>query len=134
MGGPNTYPHLATQQASVHAGPGARVGPTAGPPWPPDLMGSLGEAGLLPATRLAATVSTSQGAERPREARMGPRAETHINGHRDKPRMQDAMGTIPAGTHADTGMPTQVNTDRPARTVRHTKTPLAVTVRHRRIQ
>lgn len=35
----NTHPHLATQRASVHAGPGARVGPTAGPPRPPDLRG-----------------------------------------------------------------------------------------------
>lgn len=51
VGGPNTYPHLATQRASVHAGPGAQAGPTAGPPWPPNLMGSYGEARMLPAAQ-----------------------------------------------------------------------------------
>ena len=108
VGGPNTHPHLATQRASVHAGPGARVGPTAGPPWPPDLMGSLEEASLLPDTSLAAMVGTSQGAKRPREAReRGPCGETHIDGHRDKPRTHNAMGTIPVGARIDTGMSTQ---------------------------
>lgn len=108
VGGPNTHPHLATQRASVHAGPGARVGPTAGPPWPPHLMGSLEEASLLPDTSLAAMVGTSQGAKRPREAReRGPCGETHIESHRDKPGTHNAMGAIPIGARIDTGMSTQ---------------------------
>lgn len=87
-GGPNTHPHLTTQRASVHAGPGARAGPTAGPPRPPDLMGSHGETGVLPAAGLAAIVDISHYAKRPREAReRGLCDKIHINVHGDKPRM-----------------------------------------------
>lgn len=135
VGGPNIHPHLTTQRASVHAGPGARVGPTAGPPRPPDLRGSLGEAGPLPAARLVAIVGPSQGAERPGEAtERGPSGETPIDGHWDKPRTHSAMKVIPVGPHRETGMPTQVDTDRPPHTVRHIDTPLVMTARHRRLR
>lgn len=104
MGGPNTHPHLATQRASVHAGPGARAGPGAGPPRLPDLMGSHGEAGLLPAASLAAIAGIAHAARKPKGAKeRGPCGEIHPGGHRDKPSMKNATGeVIPGDTGIDT--------------------------------
>lgn len=42
-GAAQTYTRTHHTMASVHAGPGARVGPTAGPPRPPDLRGASPE-------------------------------------------------------------------------------------------
>lgn len=64
----------------------------------------------------------------------GPSRETPINGHWDKPRTHSAMKVIPVGPHRETGMPTQVDTDRPPHTVRHIDTPLVMTARHRRLR
>ena len=101
VGRPNTHPPLTTQRASVHAGPRAWAGPTAGPPRP-DLMGSHRETGVLSAAGLAAIMGISHYAERPREAReRGLCDEIHINVHGDKPRMHSTMGAVPVDTHID---------------------------------
>lgn len=124
VGGPNTYPHLTTQRASVHDRPGARAGPTAGPPRLPDLMGSNGKAGLLPAAGPTATAGISHYGERRREAREGNSCgATHIDGHRDKAQDAQCHGGK-THRHSNDTYAIQIDTDRSTCMVKHTDTAL----------
>lgn len=130
MGGPNTYPHLTTQRASVHDRPGARAGPTAGPPRLPNLMGSNGKAGMLLAAGLTARAGISHDDERPTEAsERNSCGATHIDGHRDKAQHAQCHGGKTHRHSSDTcALP--IDADRSTCVVKPTDAALPGAVRH----